>query len=88
MKKTIILTSALSVAGLAATLGFASIAGASPATNTVGLSSVSYKTTTANTKESTKTESPEVKSAPEADGPGGHQDPNGVNVNHQFQGKE
>ena len=24
----------------------------------------------------------------EADGPGGHQDPNGQNVNHQFQGVE
>jgi hypothetical protein len=34
------------------------------------------------------TEAPETAVAPETDGPGGHQDPNGVQVDHQFQGQE
>lgn len=88
MKKRIILTSILSVAGLAGTMGVVSLAGASAAPNAVGLSNVSYKTTTANAKESVKPETPEAKNSAEADGPGGHQDANGVNTDHQFQGNE
>lgn len=33
-------------------------------------------------------EAPDTPGAHDTDGPGGHQDPNGVNVDHQFDGQE
>lgn len=89
MKKRILVVSALSIAGLAGTVGLTGLAGAAPTTHrAVNFTNTSYKTVSGDSiKESTKAEAPEAKTA-EADGPGGHQDSNGVNVNHQFQGQE
>jgi hypothetical protein len=46
------------------------------------------QTTPDNTIEATGSESTNESASTETDGPGGHQDPNGVNVDHQFQGQE
>lgn len=79
MKKRTLLLAALSLVGLSGAAGAATLASNATAMASPALSTVSYKTTT---------EQPETASTKEADGPGGHQDTGGTNLNHQFNGQE
>lgn len=90
MKKRILITTALSAAGIAGTIGLAGSVWAAPQTLSPTNSTSTVGTSAGNDavkESSTAAETPEVKTA-EADGPGGHQDTNGLNVDHQFQNEE
>lgn len=72
----------LGVGGLA----LSTASGAAPVPGTPSVSTQAPATGVPDAAEPAGT-SPEITS-PEADGPGGHQDSSGGNVDHQFQGQE